>query len=234
MKILVIAAHPDDEVYGMGGTIAKLSAQGHEVHVLIVTDGCTAQYALRPDLPEIIEKKHREALDANALLGVKEVHFGAFPDMKLDTVPHVEVNRLIEDTIKAVEPEAVYTHFYGDVNLDHQMVYRSTLVAVRPVPGQCVKALYCYRVASSTEWSPQLSQTAFLPNSMVDITGFEDQKERALLAYQTEVRSYPHPRSPKYVRETDRSCGLQWGLGSSEAFYLLRQIYITGKESILT
>lgn len=224
MKILVIAAHPDDEVYGMGGTIAKLSAQGHEVHVLIVTDGCTAQYALRPDLPEIIEKKHREALDANALLGVKEVHFGAFPDMRLDTVPHVEVNRLIEDTIEAVGPEVVYTHFYGDVNLDHQMVYRSTLVAVRPVPGQCVKALYAYYVPSSTEWSPQLAQTAFLPNTMVDITGYEACKEQALRAYQTEERAYPHPRSAQYVRETDRARGLQWGLGSSEAFMLLRKI----------
>lgn len=224
MRILVIAAHPDDEVYGMGGTMAKLSAQGHEVDVLIVTDGCTAQYAGRPDLPEIIGKKHREALEANRLLGVKEVRFGAFPDMRLDTVPHVEVNRLIEETVDALRPEAVYTHFYGDVNLDHQAVYRSTLVAVRPLPGQGVKELYCYRVPSSTEWSPQLAQTVFLPNTMVDISGFEGAKEAALRAYQTEARAYPHPRSPQYMRETDRACGLQWGLGPSEAFMRLRAI----------
>lgn len=223
MRILVIAAHPDDEVYGMGGTIAKLSSQGHEVHVLIVTDGCTAQYAGRPDLSEIIETKHAEALKVGCILGVKEVHFGAFPDMKLDTVPHVEVNQLIEETVDDVRPEAVYTHFHGDVNLDHQMVYRSTLVAVRPIPGQCVKELYCYQVPSSTEWSPQLAQTAFLPNIMVDISGYEEVKERALLAYQTEARPYPHPRSPQYVREVDRARGLQWGLGSSEALMLLRK-----------
>lgn len=224
MRILVIAAHPDDEVYGMGGTIAKLASQGHEVHVLIVTDGCTAQYAGCPDLQEIIKKKHREAIEANTLLGVKQVHFGTFPDMKLDTVAHVEVNRLIEETVDRVQPDTVYTHFYGDVNLDHQMVYRSTLVAVRPVPGQCVKALYAYYVPSSTEWSPQLAHTVFLPNTMADITGFEAQKEQALLAYQTEARAYPHPRSAQYVRETDRARGLQWGLGSSEAFMLLRKI----------
>lgn len=224
MRILVIAAHPDDEVYGMGGTIAKLASQGHEVHVLIVTDGCTAQYAGRPDLQEIIEKKHREAIEANTLLGVKQVHFGTFPDMKLDTVAHVEVNRLIEETVDQVRPDTVYTHFYGDVNLDHQMVYRSTLVAVRPVPGQCVKALYAYYVPSSTEWSPQLAHTVFLPNTMADITGFEAQKGQALLAYQTEARAYPHPRSAQYVRETDRARGLQWGMGSSEAFMLLRKI----------
>lgn len=223
-SILVIAAHPDDEVYSMGGTIAKLSAQGHEVHVLIVTDGCTAQYAGRPDLPEIIERKHAEALEAGRLLGVKGVHFGTFPDMRLDTIPHVELNRLLEETVDAIQPDTVYTHFYADVNLDHQMVYRSTLVAVRPVPNQCVRKLYCYQTPSSTEWTPQLAQTAFLPNTMVDITGFEDAKERAVLAYQTEARPYPHPRSPQYIRETDRARGLQWGLAPSEAFMLMREI----------
>jgi len=224
MKVLVIAAHPDDEVYGMGGTIAKLSGQGHEVHVLIVTDGCTAQYAGRSDLPEIIEKKRAEAQEAGRILGVKEVRFGPFPDMRLDTVDHVEVNRVIERAVNDIRPDVVYTHFYGDVNLDHQMVYRSTLVAVRPVPGQCVKEVYCYRVPSSTEWSPQLAQTAFLPNVMVSIAGFEEAKEQALLAYQTEARPYPHPRSAQYVRETDRACGLQWGQGSSEVFMLLRKL----------
>lgn len=221
MRILVVAAHPDDEVYGMGGTIAKLSAQGCEVHVLIVTDGCTAQYAGRPDLPEIIRKKRAESREANRLLGVREVRFGTFPDMRLDTVPHVEVNRLIEETVDAVQPDAVYTHFYGDVNLDHQMVYRSTLVAVRPIPGQCVRELYCYRVPSSTEWSPQLGHTAFLPNVMTEIGEWSEVKERALLAYQTEARAYPHPR---YVREMDLARGLEWGLGPAEAFWQLRRI----------
>lgn len=223
MKILVIAAHPDDEIYGMGGTMAKLSAEGHEVHVLIVTDGCTAQYRNREDLEEIVYKKRAEAVAANTLLGVKNVHFGTFPDMKLDTVPHIEVNQLIEQIIDEVQPEAVYTHFYGDVNLDHQMVYRSTLVAVRPVPGQCVRELYCYSVPSSTEWSPQLEHTAFCPNVMVDISAFSMRKEEALRAYQTELREYPHPRSPQYVREMDRACGLQWGMGDSETFLLLRK-----------
>ena len=121
MKILVIAAHPDDEVYGMGGTIAKLSEAGDEVHVLFVTDGCTAQYRNDPRLPQILAQKQEEARRANALLGVKAVHFGTLPDMRLDTVPHVEVNQLIEETVDAVAPEVVYTHFLGDVNLDHQI-----------------------------------------------------------------------------------------------------------------
>ena len=164
---------------------------------------------------QILAQKQEEARRANALLGVKAVHFGALPDMRLDTVSHVEVNQLIEETVDTVAPEVVYTHFYGDVNLDHQMVYRSTLVAVRPVPGQTVRELYCYRVPSSTEWSPQLGHTVFLPNTMVDISDYTARKEAALLAYQTEERPYPHPRSAQYVRETDRTCGLQWGMGSA-------------------
>lgn len=223
MKILVIAAHPDDEIYGMGGTIAKLSALGHEVHVLIVTDGCTSQYRNDSRLSEILRQKRQEAERANAIVGVTRVHFGDFPDMKLDTIPHVEVNALIERAVAEIQPDAVYTHFYGDVNVDHQMVYRSTLVAVRPVPEQCVKALYCYRVPSSTEWSPQLSHTAFLPNVMVDISAYADKKAQALAAYQTEMRAYPHPRSAQYTAENDRACGLQWGLGTAEQFVLLRQ-----------
>lgn len=225
MKILVVAAHPDDEIYGMGGTMAKMAAEGHEIHVLIVTDGCTAQYAHREDLQQIIAKKQEEAQNANGLLGVKQVHFGMLPDMRLDTVPHVEVNRVIEEAVRQVQPDAVYTHFYGDVNLDHQMVYRSTLVAVRPVPGQCVKELYCYFVPSSTEWNVQLTHTAFLPNVMADISRYSDLKEQALQAYQTELRAYPHPRSAQYVREMDRACGLQWGIGSAERFMLLRKAF---------
>lgn len=224
MTILVIAAHPDDEVYGMGGTIAKLTSQGHEVHVLFVTDGCSAQYAENPHLQDIIIKKRREALAANKILGVKNIFFGDFPDMKLDTVAHIEINKLIEKTVSDLEPEIVFTHFYGDVNLDHQAVYRSTLVAVRPIYGQCVKKVYCYRVPSSTEWSPQLASTVFMPNVIVDVTDYERLKEPAILSYQTEIREYPHPRSVQYVKETDRARGLQWGLGSSEEFMLLRAL----------
>lgn len=224
MKILVVAAHPDDEVYGMGGTIAKLADEGNEVHVLIVTDGSTTQYAGRPDLEQILENKRQETSAAAQILGVKKVHYGFLPDMKLDTLPHVEVNRVIEQAVREIQPDVVYTHFYGDVNLDHQMVYRSTLVAVRPVPSQCVKELYCYYVPSSTEWSPQLTHTAFMANVKVDISKYEEKKKQALLAYKTEIREYPHPRSAQYVQEMDRVCGLQWGMAGSEGFVLLRKI----------
>jgi LmbE family N-acetylglucosaminyl deacetylase len=127
MRILIIAAHPDDEVYGMGGTIAKLSSLGHHVYTLIVTEGCSAQY---PENSQIIEDKKREALQCNNILNVKEVIFGDLPDMKLDSISHIEINAVIEKAVSTVKPDIVYTHHKGDVNKDHRLVYESTMVAL--------------------------------------------------------------------------------------------------------
>ncbi len=224
MKVLVVAAHPDDEVYGMGGTIARLSDEGNEVHVLIVTDGATAQYRESPDLTKIINKKIGEAKLANYILGVSKVHFGGLPDMRLDNVDHIEVNSVIERVIRKEKPDVVYTHFYGDVNLDHQCIYKSTLVAVRPMPGQLVKELYCYRVPSSTEWSPQIPSSIFLPNVFVDISEHIPRKQKAIKAYKTEARDFPHPRSVEYIEKCDCVAGLKLGIGSAEEFMLIRKI----------
>ena len=132
-KILVIAAHPDDEVLGMGGTIAKMTAEGAEVHLLIVTDGSSAQYRANDNLKEIIENKKAETRACADILGIKSVIYGHQPDMKLDVTPHIQINAVIEEAVGSIGPDSVFTHFWGDVNVDHQNVYRSTLVAVRPV-----------------------------------------------------------------------------------------------------
>ena len=128
-KILVIAAHPDDEVLGMGGTIAKYTSLGDEVSILIVTDGSTSQYRDKPELGAIIEAKKNETKNSAAILGVKDILYGELPDMKLDMTPHIEINRVIENAIAVIQPSIVYTHFNGDINKDHQRVYESTLVA---------------------------------------------------------------------------------------------------------
>jgi len=224
MKVLVIAAHPDDEVYGMGGTIAKLVAQGNEVHVLIVTDGCISQYRNDDNLEAILKRKQEEAQEANSILGVKCVHYGNLPDMGLDQVPHIQINQVIEELIQWLKPEVVYTHFYGDVNLDHQLVYKSTLVATRPIVGQCVKKLYAYCVPSSTEWSPQLANSVFTPNVFVEIEPYVLKKVEAIKSYVTELREYPHPRSVESVMKKDIVAGLQCGLKKCEFFMLIRQI----------
>ena len=224
-KILVIAAHPDDEVLGMGGTIAKLTQAGNEVYVLIATDGSSSQYRGSDELNKIIEDKKLETKACANVLGIKKVFYGELPDMKLDCTPHIVINQVIEKTINEIQPQIVYTHFWGDVNMDHQQVYKSTLVAVRPVMGQIVKELYCYRVPSSTEWTPNKSDTMFMPNVFIDINDVAEQKYEAFAKYSTELRDYPHPRSIKHLKELDIARGLEVGQGPTETFVLLRKQY---------
>ena len=223
-NILVIAAHPDDEVLGVGGTIARLSNEGKNVYVLIVTDGSSSQYGSDPNLAGILEEKEEETRKCAEILGVKKVIYGGLPDMKLDTVPHKEINKVIENIIDEIQPDTVFTHFWGDVNVDHQNVYKSTLVAVRPLMGQVVKRLLCYRVPSSTEWTPCKPDTMFVPNVFVDIASVAQRKYDAFSMYTTELRDYPHPRSKRHLSELDTVNGLQVGLRCAETFMLLREI----------
>lgn len=223
-KVLVIAAHPDDEVLGIGGTVAKLSAEGVECHLLIVTDGSSSQYRDSDHLHEIIEAKKLETKGCADTLGFKSIHYGELPDMKLDKTPHIVINQVIEKVIDEVQPDTVFTHFWGDVNRDHQEVYKSTLVVARPVTGQVVRELYCYRVPSSTEWTPNKADTMFMPNCFVNIEKYAEQKYKAFACYSTELREYPHPRSIQYLRETDKAAGLRVGLLAAEEFVLLRKL----------
>ena len=224
-RVLVIAAHPDDEVLGMGGTIAKYASRGNEVAVLIVTDGSTSQYRDDPKLKEILRAKKAETSNCAAVLGVKHVFYGELPDMKLDVTPHIEINRVIENAIDDFQPTIVFTHFSGDVNEDHRRVYESTLVDCRPVSEQCVKRLFLYSVPSSTEWNVQTATNVFLPNWYEDIAGENAEKKyRAMECYKTELREYPHPRSIKYLRTADVAEGNRVGLLASESFILLRSI----------
>ncbi len=221
MKILVLAAHPDDEVYGMGGTIAKLSDSGHHVYTLILTEGCSTQYSGNE---EIIDIKKEEANLANEILGVKKVFFCDLPDMRLDSLDHVEINKNIEKYMEIIEPDIVFTHHNGDVNKDHRLIFESTLVATRPVLGSSVKKVYTYQVPSSTEWGAPLENDVFIPNTFIDIERYTDKKRLAIEAYKSELRDFPHPRSVKAVQIYDQAAGIKVGLEYAEAFCLIRAI----------
>lgn len=224
-RVLIVAAHPDDEVLGMGGTIAKYAMNGDSVAVLIVTDGSSSQYRDNEDLEQIIENKKRETQESARILGISRIYYGDQPDMKLDVTAHVDVNNAIEKVIDDFAPDVVYTHFPGDINNDHECVYKSTLVACRPVPGQTVKELYSYSVPSSTEWNVQNTQNVFTPNVFVDISGgYEEKKYSAMSAYSTELRDYPHPRSVEALKVLDRAVGVQVGMECAESFMLHRCI----------
>lgn len=212
--VLVVGAHPDDEVLGAGGAMAKHAAAGEEVHVLIVTEGATQQY----DDEEIVNRKRHEARKCADQLGVAEIHFGDLPDMKLDNVAHVDINAIIEDVCAAIEPDIVYTHSRREVNRDHIAVHDSTLVATRPRSG--VSTVLAYETPSSTEWSP--STDGFEPDLYVDISDYLDTKITAFQSYETERREYPHPRSAKSIRARARTRGTACGARAAEAFNVLK------------
>jgi len=220
-KILVIAAHPDDETLGMGGTIAKHTSKGDVVHVIIITDGSSSQYQ---NYKEMIKKKKNEVKKAMKILGAGKIEFNTLPDMKLDTVPHVEINSIIEKKIEKYKPSTIYTHHWGDINKDHQLVFESTMVSVRPNPNQPVKEIYTYETPSSTEWNTIEASKIFKPNVFVDTTKYIDKKIKAVEAYETELRPYPHPRSPEAIETYDKRNGITIGTQYAERFYLIRKI----------
>lgn len=217
MRVLVIAAHPDDEVLGMGGTIALHSDRGDAVRILVVTDGSSTQY---PGDAEIRARKEGEARAAAAELGVTDYVHLDFPDMRLDTLAHVDVNRVVEEHMRDHEPEVVYA-VQPDVNLDHRALFDAVAVATRPTPGQPVRRLLTYAPTSSTEWTPAVLNW-FVPNWYVDVTDTLERKVAAFAHYETERREYPHPRSERAVRAAASFHGSACGCEYAEPFVLVR------------
>lgn len=216
-RVLIFAAHPDDEVLGMGGTIAVHSDRGDEVRVVVITDGSTTQY---PGDAELRTRKEDEAVRAAAELGVTDYVHLDLPDMRLDTLAHVEVNRVVEEHVQAHAPEIVYTT-HPDVNADHRAVFDSVTVATRPVPGRPVRRVFTYAPTSSTEWTPA-AVNWFVPNWFVDVTGTIERKITAFSHYETERREYPHPRSARAIRAAAEFFGASCGYEYAEPFVLVR------------
>jgi len=217
MNVLVLAAHPDDEVLGMGGTIAWHAERGDAVRVVVVTDGSSAQY---PGDADTRARKEQEALRAAAELGVSDYVHLDLPDMRLDTLPHVQVNRIVEEHVFGFQPAVVYTP-HPDVNLDHRVLFDSVAVAARPTPGQPVRRLLTYAPTSSTEWTPA-PLNWFVPNWFVDIGDLLERKVAAFAHYETERREYPHPRSERAIRAAAAFYGASCGCEHAEPFVLVR------------
>lgn len=212
--VLVIGAHPDDEVLGAGGTMAKHAACGDEVHVLIVTEGTTHQYSDA----DLIEEKEGHTRACADVLGATGVHFGELPDMQLDNIAHVDINGTIETVCAEIEPDIVYTHSRREVNQDHVAVHDSTLVATRP--GSGVSAVIAYETPSSTDFAANTD--GFTPSLFVDISEYVDRKITAFAEYETEIREFPHPRSPDALRAIATTRGAASGVPAAEAFDVLR------------
>lgn len=211
LNILVIAAHPDDEALGMGGTIRKL-ANSNKIHLCVISEGASAQYENK----KMIKVRRDACIRSGKILGISTFDFLDFPDMQLDTISHLEINIAIEKIIKKYNPNVIFTTPDNDVNIDHKLVFESTLVAARPFASS-VKQILCYEI-------PNTVVTQFSPNVYYDITKEFRTKIKSINSYKSEIRKFPHPRSIKSIENLATFRGIQSGLIKAEAFRIIRHI----------
>ncbi|MFA6568256.1 MAG: PIG-L family deacetylase [Victivallales bacterium] len=225
-RILVIASHPDDEVLGCGGTVRRLANEGHNVRIAILGEGITSRCTQREQADQAeLRQLQLRSQNACKLLGAENISFHSLPDNRFDTVPLLEVAKIIEGLIEDFHPSIVYTQHGGDLNIDHVITFRATLTAARPTENCPVKELYAYEVASSSEWSFSQFSPAFIPNFFVDINQTLDIKIKAMNIYEGEVRAFPHPRSAEALHATAQRWGSVIGVKAAEAFQLVRKSY---------
>ncbi|MGE7763359.1 PIG-L deacetylase family protein [Peribacillus sp. NPDC097895] len=215
MNVLVIAAHPDDEILGSGGTIKKLINHGYKVITVIAAKG-------RKE-----EEQHIQPLmqQANKHLGVDEVLFLEFPNLLLETIPLHEIAKAIEALLDKYQPSIIFTHHYGDTNKDHQILFQAVITAARPLPGKQPIEILCFETVSSSEWSQHTNDKEFKPNYFVDITDTIDDKLQSLHHYDIEMRPFPHPRSYDGVKYLARVRGMTVGVEFAEAFEIIRRVW---------
>lgn len=218
-NILIIVAHPDDEILGVGGTILKHLEDKDEVNILILSDGETSR-----DKNINIKKKETEARSAAKLLKIKNIFLEKFPDNQFDSIPLLKITKKIEKIINKVKPNIIYTHHAYDLNIDHRLTFQAVLTACRPQPNFCVKKILTFETLSSTEWQLKDKNNLFCPTEYNDITNFIDRKIEILKIYKNELREYPHPRSTKGVKILAQFRGIEVGYKYAEAFQIIKNI----------
>jgi LmbE family N-acetylglucosaminyl deacetylase len=223
--ILVVAAHPDDEVLGCGGTMARLAQEGEEVHIALLGEGVTSRFNQREtaDAREI-EALHGTAGKAAEMVGAKPPRLFGLPDNRFDLVPLLDIVKQIESLIFELQPKTVFTQHGGDLNIDHKVTHRAVMTATRPFKGQVVRNVMAYEVASSTEWAFQQFKPTFRPNLFVDISQQIETKIRGMAIYESESREFPHPRSGEALRAIAKRWGSVVGVDAAEAFEVTRSI----------
>jgi LmbE family N-acetylglucosaminyl deacetylase len=223
-KVLVIAAHPDDEILGVGGTIAKHVNNGDECFVIILGEGMTSRHDNRNQVDSLkVEELHSDTFDAAKIIGYKKVYLENLPDNRFDSVDLLNIIKVLEKYIEKIKPDVIYTHHYGDLNVDHRKTYEAVLTATRPIEEDCVKEIYCFETVSSTEWNFEYIKP-FKPNYFVDITKTLGIKLKAMECYKSELRDFPHPRSIENLEASAKKWGSVVGLKYAEAFEVMRII----------
>lgn len=222
--ILVVAAHPDDEILGCGGTVARFCKEGYAAYTLILGEGIAAR-GNGKDVSykkEEIRRLKEQADSANRIIGVKKVFMQSFPDNRFDTVPLLDIVKAVEKVAKEINPDIIFTHYSLDLNIDHRITYDSVITAARPLSGNTVKEIYSFEVLSSTEWN---SPASFIPDTFINIKDTMDTKLKALRQYKSELMPFPHPRSLKGAELNARYWGMRINSGFTEAFKNVRRIF---------
>ncbi len=225
-NVLVVVAHPDDEILGVGATVAKRSQGGDVVKAIILGEGQTSRWESREETPEkVIEELHKDTLRAANYVGYQDVFFAGFPDNRFDHVDLLDIVKYIEEIIKKFKPEVIYTHHRGDLNIDHQITYKAVLTATRPVVNYTVKEIYTFETVSSTEWNFSYTEP-FNPNVFETVDDYFQRKLEAIKCYRSELCKFPHPRSLEGLEVTARKWGCVVGKGYVEPFILVRKVNV--------
>lgn len=222
-RVLIVAAHPDDEILGCGGTVARLVKIGYEAYTLVLGEGITSRDSnkIEEEQKKELNKLRKDAERANKLIGVKEIIVHNIADNRFDSVPLLSIVKIIEKYKERIKPEILFTHYKDDLNIDHQITYQAVLVATRPIPTETVKEIYSFEVLSSTEWNFPLS---FSPDVFYDISDTISIKTKAMAQYKSEIRDFPHPRSIKNIELNAKNWGVKIGVNMAEAFKTVRCI----------
>ena len=224
-KILIIAAHPDDEVLGCGGTISSLSSKGIDIRILFLSEGVSSRFDNNQKnlkkLNNEIKLRNNNSIKALKILGVnkKNIFFENYPCCKLDTIPRLNLVKVIEKHISIFKPSIIFTHFMDDVNIDHKITFESVLAATRPYNNRSIESIYLFEVLSSTEWN---FVSPFPANCFFDISETIKKKISAMKAYKKEYKSHPHPRSSRVIEALATYRGAQVGINFAEGYFLLR------------
>ena len=229
-NVLVVAAHPDDEYLGCGGTLLRHVANGDHVHIMILAEGLTSRDQHRDiDLRKgELSDLHQSSQRAADLLGAESLKLCSFPDNRMDSIDLLDVVKCVEEQIELLNPSIIYTHHAGDVNIDHLITHKAVITAARSLPGSQVERLIFFETVSSTEWQMQNAKDAFYPNWFVQIDDFIGKKIDLLRCYESEMRESPHPRSYDGVECLARYRGQIVGVKYAEAFSLGRNILREG------
>jgi LmbE family N-acetylglucosaminyl deacetylase len=213
-NVLVIAAHPDDETLGCGGTIQKLRKLGHQVYVMVFTDGESS----REKNKKKIQKRKKQLIKVSKVLDFKLLKQCSFPDNELDKVSNLELVKKIEVAIKKINPQIILTHSNKDLNIDHRLINIATITACRPLPESNIQELLFFEIPSSSEWNFSSSNLNFSPTKFFDIEKFIDKKIEAISIYASEVKKFPHPRSLEGIKTLSKYRGQSVGYRYAEAF----------------